>query len=307
MSIGILIGKIAALFIVLFLGFLLVKCGICKVNDSQVLSRLCIYLVVPCSILSAFQVSYTPAIRSGLLLAVGAAILVHIVLIGLFAILGPILHLNGIEKASIIYSNAGNLVIPLVSSILGADWVIYSSAYVSVQLFLLWSHGKMIICGETKPELKKILTNVNMITILFGVLLFAAQISLPGPVDSAVRSLGTMIGPLAMLIAGMLIAGTTPKEVLSYPHIALVTLLRLVGVPLLTISLLKFSGLASLAENGRQLLLVTLLATITPSASTITQMAQVYGKDARYAGAINVITTLLCMISMPIMVYLYQL
>lgn len=307
MSIGILIGKIAALFIVLFLGFLLVKCGIYRSNDSQILSRLCIYLAVPCSILSAFQVTYTPSIRSGLLLAVGAAILVHIVLIGLFSVLGPILHLNGIEKASIIYSNAGNLVIPLVSSILGADWVIYSSAYVSVQLFLLWSHGKMMICGETKPDLKKILTNVNMITILFGIFLFAAQFSLPGPVDSAVRSLGAMIGPLAMLIAGMLIAGTTPKEVLSYPHIALVTLLRLVGVPLLTISLLKFSGLASLAENGRQILLVTLLATITPSASTITQMAQVYGKDARYAGAINVITTLLCMISMPIMVYLYQL
>lgn len=306
MSIGILIGKIAALFIVLFLGFLLVKCGIYKVNDSQILSRLCIYLAVPCSILSAFQVTYTPSIRSGLLLAVGAAVLVHIVLIALFAVLGPILHLNDIEKASIIYSNAGNLVIPLVSSILGADWVIYSSAYVSVQLFLLWSHGKMMICGETRPDLKKILTNVNMITILFGVFLFAAQISLPGPVDSAVRSLGAMIGPLAMLIAGMLIAGTTPKEVFSYPHIALVTLLRLVGVPLLTISLLKFSGLASLAENGHQILLVTLLATITPSASTITQMAQVYGKDARYAGAINVITTLLCMISMPIMVYLYQ-
>ena len=80
--------------------------------------------------------------------------------------------------------------------------------------------------------------------------------------------------------------------------------------PLIAVSpilLLKFSGLASFAENGSQILLVTLLATITPSASTITQMAQVYGKDARYAGAINVITTLFCMITMPIMVYLYQL
>lgn len=116
-----------------------------------------------------------------------------------------------------------------------------------------------------------------------------------------------MIGPLAMLISGMLIAGTTPQEILAFPHIGLVTILRLIGVPLLTILLLKFSGLASFAENGSQILLVTLLATITPSASTITQMAQVYGKDARYAGAINVITTLLCMITMPIMVYLYQL
>ena len=122
-----------------------------------------------------------------------------------------------------------------------------------------------------------------MIAILFGIFLFLAQISLPGPVDSAVRSLGSMIGPLAMLISGMLIAGTTPQEILAFPHIA------------------------SFAENGSQILLVTLLATITPSASTITQMAQVYGKDARYAGAINVITTLLCMITMPIMVYLYQL
>ena len=124
---------------------------------------------------------------------------------------------------------------------------------------------------------------------------------------SAPAQAGSMIGPLAMLISGMLIAGTTPQEILAFPHIGLVTILRLIGVPLLTILLLKFSGLASFAENGSQILLVTLLATITPSASTITQMAQVYGKDARYAGAINVITTLLCMITMPIMVYLYQL
>lgn len=164
-----------------------------------------------------------------------------------------------------------------------------------------------MICEEKKPDFKKIITNTNMIAILFGIFLFLAQISLPGPVDSAVRSLGSMIGPLAMLISGMLIAGTTPQEILTFPHIGLVTILRLIGVPLLTILLLKFSDLASFAENGSQILLVTLLATITPSASTITQMAQVYGKDARYAGAINVITTLFCMITMPIMVYLYQL
>ena len=56
-----------------------------------------------------------------------------------------------------------------------------------------------------------------MIAILFGIFLFLAQISLPGPVDSAVRSLGSMIGPLAMLISGMLIAGTTPQEILAFP------------------------------------------------------------------------------------------
>jgi len=56
MSIGILVGKIAALFIIMFLGFVLVKTGICRSDDSRILSRLSVYIVVPCSILSAFQV-----------------------------------------------------------------------------------------------------------------------------------------------------------------------------------------------------------------------------------------------------------
>lgn len=55
------------------------------------------------------------------------------------------------------------------------------------------------------------------------------------------------------------------------------------------------------------IVVVSLLATCTPSASTITQMAQIYGKDADYASAINVATTLLCILTMPLMVALYQL
>ena len=47
MSIGILVGKIAALFIVMFLGFVLVKTGICRSDDSRILSRLSVYIVVP--------------------------------------------------------------------------------------------------------------------------------------------------------------------------------------------------------------------------------------------------------------------
>lgn len=134
MSIGILVGKIAALFIIMFLGFVLVKTGICRSDDSRVLSRLSVYIVVPCSILSAFQVSCSPSILMGFF-GGGCCCIDPSHPDCPFYFIGPLLHLNGVEKASIIYSNAGNLVIPLVSSILGPDWVIYSSAYVSVQLF----------------------------------------------------------------------------------------------------------------------------------------------------------------------------
>ncbi len=52
---------------------------------------------------------------------------------------------------------------------------------------------------------------------------------------------------------------------------------------------------------------MTLLAAAAPSASTINQMAQIYNHDAGYASAINVTTILLCIVTMPTMVALYQL
>lgn len=271
----ILAKKILSLFLVMALGIVLVRCGIVRSQDSKVLSMISLYLVMPCVIISSFQVEYQPEILNGLLLALATSALLHLVLI-------------------------------VVVGFLGKEWVIYTSAFLSVQLFLLWSHAKMKLCGEKGIDLKKILTNINMIAIFAGVLLFLLQIQLPAPVQDAVDSISSMVGPMGMLILGMLIAEMDLKKLLSYHRLWWITLLRLVGIPLIGIVLLKYSSLAALVPEGRTILLVTLLAICTPSASTLTQMAQVYGKDADYASAINVVTTLLCIVTMPLMVALYQ-
>ena len=59
-------------------------------------------------------------------------------------------------------------------------------------------------------------------------------------------------------------------------------------------------------ENTQTILLISLLAVITPSATTITQMAQLYHQNAAYASSINVLTTLICIITMPLMVMFYM-
>jgi predicted permease len=76
--------------------------------------------------------------------------------------------------------------------------------------------------------------------------------------------------------------------------------------PAMVVLLLKFSGMATLLPDGKMILLISLLATITPSASTIAQMAQIYGKNGEYASVINVVTTIICIVTMPLMVWLYQ-
>ena len=64
-----LVRKIAQLFLIMILGYLLVKLRILKTEESIVLSKLSLYLVMPAVILSAFQVDFKPEIQAGLILA----------------------------------------------------------------------------------------------------------------------------------------------------------------------------------------------------------------------------------------------
>jgi predicted permease len=267
---------------------------------------LSLYLLMPCVILSSFQVDFTPEVRDGLILATAAAVIVHILLVALNAGLRGPLKLDPVEQTSVVYSNAGNLIVPLVAAMLGKEWVIYTSAFIAVQQTLLWSNAKSILCGEKKFSIRKVVTNFNMIAIFAGIVLFLTGIRFPGPIKDAVDSLGGMIGPMSMLVTGMLIGGMNFKQIFAYRRLWMVAALRLIAVPLIMLMLLKFSGLARFTENGKEVLLITFLATMTPSASTITSMALVYGKDADYASAINVATTLLCVATMPVMVALYS-
>ena len=54
-----LMEQIIELFIMILMGFIIVKTGIVKDEDSKVLSKIVLYLIIPCVIINAFQVDYT--------------------------------------------------------------------------------------------------------------------------------------------------------------------------------------------------------------------------------------------------------
>lgn len=207
--------EIIKLFVIMFMGYAVVKAGLMKSSESKSVSVIMVYLVIPCVILNAFQVEYTPDVQKGLLLACAAAVAVHILFLLLTAILKKPLHLDVIERATIIYSNAGILVIPLVQELLGQEYVIYSSAYIAVQLILIWTHCKNMLCEEDKLEWKKVLLNVNIISIIAGVVLFIFRIQLPSGAQDVLNMMNNMIGPLGMLLAGMVIAEVPLKTVFT--------------------------------------------------------------------------------------------
>ena len=289
-----LMEQIFELFLMILMGFIIVKAGIVKEEDSKVLSKIVLYLIIPCVIINAFQVDYTKKTVNGLLIALAASVLLQVVLLLVVFVMGKLFSLNEVETASIYYSNSGNLIVPIVTFVLGQKWILYGCVFMSVQLIFLWTHWK------------KIILNINMISIAIGAILFFTRIRLPELITNTISSVGNMIGPASMIVTGMLFAGMDLKAIFANKRVYFISALRMLVIPLIALFLIKISHLATLSADAQKIMLIVFLAVITPSASTVTQMCQVYGNDAHYASAINVVTTLCAIVTMPFMVLLFS-
>ncbi|PJG84031.1 AEC family transporter [Caviibacterium pharyngocola] len=299
--------KIAELTLAVLMGYALVKAKALNSKDSYPLSVVGLYIISPAVMINAFQISYTPAILQGLLLSLGMAVALHIILILFGRLCKNLFKLDPLEHAASIYSNSGNLIIPLVAALFGQEWVIYASCFIVVQTFLFWTHCRMLLCGKSNLTLKTVFKNVNILSIILGVTLFAFQIKLPAVITGALSAVGAMIGPNAMIIAGMLIASIPLRSIFSSKRIYLVTFLRLILIPICLMLVIKLTGAAHWVENGETIAMISFLATTSPAAATVTQMALLFNKNAQKASAIYGVTTLLCVVTMPLIIALYQL
>ena len=298
--------KIVQLFTFLILGFILVKTKVVKSADSTVLSKISLYLLMPSAIINAFDFELTAQIGKGILLSFCAAIILHIVYFFLDKFFNKTLKTKAVERASIMYPNVGNLIIPIVTFVLGAEWVLYSTAFLSVQLVFLWTHAIKIFSPNTKFSLKKILLNVNIIAIALGVILMLCPFKLPMFVKDITSTLSGMMGPVGMIIAGMVASSLDFKKALKNRRLYMTAALRIVIYPFISLIVLKCLSYVAV-PNVEKILVITFFATMTPSAATIMQFAQIANEEPQYATAINILTTVMCIASMPLYTALYGL
>lgn len=301
-----LFQQIAKLFLLILMGFLIVKAGILKADDSRVLSMLLLYVIVPCVCIMGFQIERTAENSRMVELALLSALVMNGMDILLGKLAEKLFHLDLVEKASVMYPNAGNLVIPLVTGVFGGEWVMYVTVYSMVQTTLVWTHARMMMSGVKKISLRDVVCNVNILAISLGCLMFLFRIQLPGIVQDAFSMAGNTVGPMAMLITGMVMADIDLKRLKAYRRIWKPVLLRLVILPVILVCLAKFTNMAALAPHGETLMIISLLSTIAPAANIVTQFSQMFNRDALYASLINTVTMLLCIVTMPLLIAFYQ-
>ena len=122
---------------------------------------------------------------------------------------------------------------------------------------------------------------------------------IPGVFGKAISNLGSMTAPLSMILIGATLANMKPRMLLD-PSVLPVSALRLLAFPLLFAVLLKLCGADEMTMN----LCVILLA--MPVASNTAAMAERYGGDYVFASACVSVSTLLSVVTVPLVTWLVQ-
>lgn len=301
-----LASKLASMMLMVVVGFAIVRLGIMKVEDSKSISTLIVFVLTPCLIIRAFQIDLTPARLEGFFASVLFMAASYVVWILLAKLLKKPLKISPIDEATLVYTNVGNLTLPLVSMILGEEMVFYAGSLQLPFLLFIWTHGVMTIQGSRKIDLKKMLLNTNMIALYIGVALLALRIRIPEILDTTMEGFSSMVGPASMLVAGMVIAGRNLKTVFTFRRAYLIQIGRLLILPMLSTTLLYFSGILKAMPQLTPILMTVVIGLSAPAASTVSQLAVVYDKEPETANIYNVMGLMFCILTIPLNVWYYQ-
>ena len=298
MSTGlVLMSKLMAMMVMVAVGYAAVKLHVVESRDSRTLSRLTVYILQPCLICRSVQIDLTPERLNGFLCALILGIVTYVFWIAALSLL----------RCNLIYSNVGNLALPLINMILGSEYVFYASALQIPFNLLIWTHGNSITSGERHLHFRKIIFNPNIIALVTGILLVLLHIRLPDVIDTAMEGLGSMVGPSSMLVIGIVIAGSDLRGIITNKRAYAISLGRLIVMPVSLLLLILASGILTRHPELTPVFRVCFIALCTPPGATVSQLAVLYDKKAYESSVYSVLSMALCIVTMPLMLMVFQL
>jgi len=284
-------------------GFIFAK--IFKVEDSQqkVLSKLLLYFINPFMVVKSFNLEFNSdkLVQLGFVFAVALVIHLIMILIGFFS------SKEQVDRLVVCFTNCGFIGIPLIRGVFGDEGVFYLMGYLVVFNITIWTYGYYIMCGSI--NLKKIITNPNIIAVIIGIAIFCSPWTLPEIIARPVIMIGDTNTAMSMLLIGILLANFKPSDGKLYAlKIAKVSLFRHVVCALVNIGVLFVVWkLFPNMPDCRTLLFVVLICSMCPAATTIPGLAVLFNRDETYASLTVSFTSVLCMFFLPAFVALAEL
>ena len=321
-----LLIQVAILVLMIIPGFLLAKAKLMPEGAGKAISNLVLYAAQVALIIAGFC-SVDPTKK--ILLRMLAVFLLAVVSHFLFYMIGRLCFRSAeIAKRKVlifstVFTNAGYMGIPLLIALFGAEHLevaVYGSAYATASNLFVWSLGAFLYTDDKKYiSVKKMIINPATLATFVGLVIFALaaipaineHLIVPivrnpnGIVTPLLNNLKGLVAPLSMFIIGLKLTELKIGKAFRDKYLYINILISLFIVPIATFALLKLISVLGIYHDELTAS-VLMISAAAPAATSTSMFAEKFDGDSVYAGLIVSITSILCVVTMPLVCALTQ-
>lgn len=299
-------------------GYIFAKIFKPKETERQFLSKMLLYFINPCLVLNSFNIDFDLNKFKQFIFVFAIALFIHLLMIFVSSLVfnskNKILNsleddYNKINSLASVFTNCGFIGIPLIRGVLGEEGVFFLMGYLVVFNISLWTFG--LYQMSRTINLKRIITNPNIVAVLAGFVLFCVPVKLPEFIGKPLSMIADLNTCLAMILIGILFADFKIQKLSDDKNKTIFRIIKVLFVRLILISILNlilivcfykiFNGRIPFAD-GRTLFvmfMVVYICSLCPSATSVPSMTCLFYKDTSYASLIVCLTSLFSLLSIP--------
>lgn len=288
------------LLIYMGVGMYCMKAHIIDQNTKKKLVDLILKITLPCMIFNSFNKPLTPEILMQTAMILFVAVCISI----LSFLLGKVIYnrfpqdKKSILQYCTLVNNSGFLGMPMVASVYGNDGLFAASIFIIPNRIFMWTAGLSVFTtADFKTKCRNILLNPCIITVFLGLARRITGFPVSGFADTAIANIGAVTSPLSMMVIGTMLVGVPWNELFD-PSIFYLAFIRLIALPLVALAILNLIHVEPMLAG------VSLILTGMPAGSTSALLAAKYGSDEDYASRCIVTTTLLSLVTIPLLMLL---
>lgn len=294
-------NTVIILFIIMCAGVYGRKKKIINEELNKGLIEILLRITLPMMIITSFTYTYSKDMGSSMIKIFLYSIIIHVVLIftSRFLFLKLPKDKRDILRFVAIFSNCGFMGFPVLKSAYEDLGVLYGSIFNIPFYIFVWTFGIALYTDKKDPHaLKKIFFNPGIISVAIGLIIFATSIKFPASIISAMKIIGDTTTPLSMIIIGYMISEVKFKEIFKEKSLYYGSFVRLIIAPAITYMFFNLMGADKIITD------VAVIIEAMPVAAVCAIYAQSANKNPRYASLAVFITTLLSLLTIPLVLYI---
>ena len=301
-----MIEMMMTLFAIVIVGYVAGRLGYMGGEFDKRLSSLVINFTCPALILASAMTGDLPD-RRLILPLLGISALTYVLLTGVAFLLPRFLTKQkddeGIVGFALMFGNVGFMGYPVVASIFGQQAVFYAAVLNVVNTFAVFTIGTILILGnlgDGRHFQKKVLYSTPMLSAYLAMLIVALGIdNIPGVISQPLTMIGNITVPAALLIIGSSMSQLSVRTMLGNPTVYATTLFRLVLIPVGFYYLFGALGFDPYVVD------INTMVIAMPVATYGTILCLKYNRSTTLITEVTLITTLLSMLTIPLLTVLF--